>query len=162
LTGIALNTPTAFSLNLGQVFTMHGAPIGSDAPITIVWSSGTVGTATINASTGVLTLVAAGTTVITATVGAITATTTLTVVDLTLTAIALNTPAFGLTHPDTFQMAGTLIPTGASGPIVWSSSDGAKATIDAGTGLITTVGAGVTTITATVGAVSTAIVLTVS
>jgi hypothetical protein len=170
ITALALNTNVLVidhTAGVGVTFQMAAIPVpsGVNDP-TVTWNSSVVGVANIDA-TGLITTVADGATVITATSnenGAITAVCNLTVISLT--ALALNTGAFGLTHPDTFQMAAIPVPFNvADGSVTWASSAVGAANIDANTGIITTVAAGPTNITATSvadGAITATIVLTVS
>ena len=171
ITALALNTNVLVidhTAGVGVTFQMAAIPVPSlvnDPSVT--WTSSVVGVATIGAATGLITTVADGATVITATSnenGAITAVCNLTVISLT--ALALNTGAFGLTHPDTFQMAAIPVPFNvADGSVTWASSAVGAATIGANTGLITTVAAGPTNITATSvadPAITATIVLTVA
>ena len=77
--------------------------------------------------------------------------------------IALNNTDFALDNGGTYQMVANLLPAGASGEVVWSSSDATVATVDA-TGLVTNVNAGSSdvkvTITATCGDLAAATAVT--
>jgi hypothetical protein len=115
------------------------------------WTSGTPGVATINASTGLVTTVAAGTTLITYTIAAAggcfasTSTTTVTVTQQQVAA------AIGGTTSLCNGTNTTLTNATAGG--TWTSGTPGVATINASTGLVTTVAAGTTLITYTIAAV---------
>nr|MBM3931734.1 T9SS type A sorting domain-containing protein [Sphingomonadales bacterium] len=112
------------------------------------WSSSAVGVATVNASTGVVTGVAAGTATITYTVtgtgGCANATATRT---LTVTAPA---SAGTLSGTQNICIAGTTTFTSTVSGGSWSSSATGVATVNATTGLVTGIAAGTATITYTV------------
>lgn len=59
----------------------------------------------------------------------------------TVQSIALNSSDVSLDNGGTYQMTATLLPAGAAGDIVWSSSDVTAATVDS-TGLVTNINAG--------------------
>ena len=123
----------------------------------ITYSSSNTAVATINSTSGLISVLSGGSTTITATQAATdnynstTVTTTLTVLrDPVIGAMAAITKAYGsaaftLTAPT----------TNSNGAISYTSSDTAVATIDSNTRLITLAGAGTTTITATQVATST-------
>src|ERR1022692_1334149 len=167
-------TPVTPALALGttQPFTATGTfTDGSTQNLTstVIWSSDTLTTATIN-SVGVASSVGIGTATITATSGSILASTVLTVTPAVLVSIAINPPAaaipLGLTQP--FTAAGTFS-DGTTQDVTqsghWSSTVATVATISnsAGTaGLATTLGTGTTTIGISSGGVSAAVPLVVN
>jgi len=132
----------AICSNGTTTFTSNGASGGT-------WSSSDTAIATINASTGVITPVAAGTSTITYTVtgsgGCANATATRTV---TVTA-APNAGTVSGTQAICSNGTTTFTSNGSSGG-TWTSSLTAKATINSSTGVITPVAAGTSTITYTV------------
>lgn len=103
------------------------------------WSSSNTGVATINASNGFTSGVSAGTTTISYAVGACVSTTVLTVNPIPLPI----TGATGVCIGDVTTLANTT--TGGT----WASSNGAVATIGAGTGIVTGVANGTTLISYT-------------
>ena len=107
-----------------------------------VWSSGSPGVATINASTGLLTAIIPGTTVITYTVGGRIATKTVTV--YALPAVAPITGTLAVDTGDTTALSSST-PGGT-----WSSSDTGVATVDPVTGVVTGIAGGTATISYTV------------
>jgi uncharacterized protein YjdB len=139
---------------------------GSSADITnlVSWSSSSTATATIDAS-GLATAVAAGATNISAALGSISQSTTLTVTAPSIVSIAVTPEGLTLAIGIKQQFVATATYSDgtsqdlASG-VTWTSSSTAVATIDA-SGLGTTVAAGSTTITATVGSFTDTTILTV-
>ena len=137
VTTVVVNPDTA-GVGIGQ--TLQFTATGGTAPYT--WSSSAPAVASIDAATGLLTALTAGTTTVTATDsnGYSDTSGTITVSQVTVT-------------PQTALLAvGNTLQFSASGgtaPYTWSSSNLAVATINATTGLLTAVGAGTATITAT-------------
>ena len=130
---------------------------------TVTWSSGDASVATVDAS-GLVTAASNGEATITATAGAATGSAVVTVaqavasVEVTPSAVAMS--ALGSTQQLTaegFDENGNAV-EGAQ--FSWASSDTAVATVDAD-GLVTAVGSGTATITATAGEVSGSAALTV-
>jgi uncharacterized protein YjdB len=168
LTVIAVS-PAAASIpaNTAQQFTAVGSySDGSSRDLTalVSWSSSSASTATIDVN-GLATGLAAGTTTISATLGGVTGSTTLAVSAPTISSIAV-TPV-GLTLGIGISQQYTATATYSDGSsqdlvsgVTWSSSSTSVATINS-SGLATTVGAGQTTITATVGSFSDTSTLTV-
>src|SRR6266516_1554979 len=140
-----------------------------DLTAQVAWSSSNTGVATID-SAGLATSVAAGTTTITATLGLVSGNTTLTVTNATLSSIAVTPTNPSIANGTTrqFTATGTFSDSTTQDlttQVTWSSSSTAVATIsNAGgsQGLATSVAAGTTTITATLGGVSGSTTLTVT
>jgi len=171
-------TPSASTLATGvtRQFTATGAySDGTNANISssVTWTSKVPSVATISnaaGSAGVVTAISVGGTTITASLGGITGSTTLTVTGSALVSIAVtpaaqtvpkNTPlqytATGIYSNNTTQNLTALV--------TWASTNSSVATISnaAGSlGLATTIAAGTTTITATLGAQSGSTPLTVT
>ena len=133
---------------LGNAFT---APSLSGETVGVVYSSSKPEVATVNPSTGEVTLVAVGNTTITATAPetethlAGTASYALTVASKLTRALEFSAATASATLGEAFT-APTL--SGVTEGVVYSSSNTAVATVDAATGAVTLVGAGETTITA--------------
>jgi trimeric autotransporter adhesin len=171
--GANLNTITiapanpSIPVNTVQQLTATGSySDGSSADLTslVTWSSSSIGVATVSA-TGAVTGLAAGSTVITATLNNISQTTTATITAPTISAISVTPEAMTLPIGISQQFTATAIYSDGStvdlvSGVAWSSSSTAVATID-NTGLASTVAAGTTTITATVGALTDTASLTV-
>jgi trimeric autotransporter adhesin len=130
----------------------------------VTWSSSTIANATVS-DAGLVKGVAAGSATITATLGSVTGSTSVTVTAPTITSISVTpddmTLAIGVGQQYT---ASAIYSDGsiqdlATG-VTWSSSSTTVATID-GNGLATTLAAGTTTITATVGTFTDSSVITV-
>jgi len=130
----------------------------------VTWSSSTIANATVSAS-GLVKGVAAGSATITATLGSITGSTSVTVTAPTISSISVTpddmTLAIGVGQQYT---ASAIYSDGsiqdlATG-VTWTSSNTSVATIDSN-GLATTLAAGTTTITATVGTFTDSSVITV-
>ena len=119
----------------------------------VTWSSSDLGTATIDASTGVATGVAPGTVTITATSEGKSGTASLTVTIVPVASVTVAPPSQSIVDgattvtpfTATLRDAGGNVLTGR--PLTWSSSDNGIATIDAG-GNATGVSPGTVTITA--------------
>ena len=136
-------------------FTLTAPSTSSNGAIT--YTSSNTSVATVNATTGLVTIVAGGTTVVTAsqlataTYAAATTSATLTVLrDPMISAMSAISKTYGAA-PFTL----TAPSTNSNGAIFYTSSNTAVATVDASTGIVTLVGAGSTTITASQIATST-------
>ncbi len=129
------------------------ATVDTDAgtPTLVVWSSSSLGVATVSSS-GLVTAVASGTTTIRATSSAnptVSGITTLTVTAPTVRSITMTPAAAAVTAGDVQQFALTVdADAGASTAVTWTSSNAEVATVSA-SGLVSTLSTGTTTITAT-------------
>ena len=118
----------------------------------VIWSSSDPAKATVNSS-GLVTLIAAGSVIITATAqdgSGVTGTKALTInqVNIAVSAISVTGNATGAVG-GTIQLAASITPSNATNKnVVWSSSDPAKATVNS-SGLVTLIASGSVTITAT-------------
>ncbi len=159
-------TPSSPSITVGgtQQFTATGTySDNSTKNITtsVTWASTNTGFATINASTGLATGVAAGTTQITASQGAVVSpndplTVNAVVVSLKSIAVTPSSPSINVGGTQQFTATGTYSDNSTNNittTVTWASSNTGFATINASTGVATGVAAGTTQITATQGAV---------
>lgn len=162
-------TPVGLTLAIGvnQQFVAtatYSDGSSSDLVSGVTWTSSSTAVATVNSS-GLATTVAAGSTTITATVGSFTDNTTLTVVAAHLISISV-TPATSSIALGTSQLF-TAVGSFDDGStqwlqsVTWSTSSSSIALVDS-TGLATSVGTGVTTITASSGSVSGTASLTIT
>jgi hypothetical protein len=131
----------------------------------VTWSSSNLNVASINAA-GLATSTGSGTVTITASSGSVSGTASLTVTTATLVSIAVTPSSSGMAIGTTKQFTATGTFSDSStqditASVLWSSSSPAVATIN-NQGLASSVAAGTTTITATVGSVSGSTGLTVS
>jgi len=160
LVSIAVTPATAtIGINATQQFTATGTFSDNstkDVTTQSAWTSSNTGTATVGAATGLATGVAGGTVTITATDGAIKGTAQLTVSSgPTLKSIAVmpSTANISVNGTQQFTATGTFSDNSTKDVTtqsVWKSSNTEVATVGAGTGLATGVGAGgPVTITAT-------------
>lgn len=141
-----------------------------DVTATAAWTSATQSVATISntqSSAGLATSVSAGGTLITATLGTISASTTLTVSPAVLVSLAIvpSNPSFATGTTVQFIATGTFTDGSTrdeTTAVTWTSSNPAVATVGSGTGSVTTLTTGTTTITAAQGAVSNSTLLTVT
>ena len=130
----------------------------------VTWSSSTIANATVSAG-GLVKGVAAGSATITATLGSVTGSTSVTVTAPTIASISVTpddmTLAIGVGQQ---YIASAIYSDGSIQDLVtgvtWTSSNTTVATVD-GNGLATTLAAGTTTITATVGTFTDTSVITV-
>ena len=163
---------SALPRGLTQQFTataLYSNGTKADVSGSVIWSLGTAGPATINA-TGLLTAVNLGTTTVTATLGAVAGSTPLTVTAATLVSIDITPTSPSVASGSQLQLLATGIYTDFSTQnltttVAWSSNTPLVATISnaAGTqGVATGVTAGIATITATLGAATGSTVLTVT
>jgi len=175
VTGAAANLvslaifPTAPSMpvNTSQQFTAIGTYAdgsSSDLSNLVTWSSSSTVTATVT-TTGLVTALAAGTTNISAIFAHVSQSTSLTVTAPSIVSVAV-TPV-GLTLGIGINQQYTATATYSDGTsydlvsgVTWNSSSTSVATVN-NSGLVTTTGAGSTTITATVGSFSDTATLTV-
>ncbi|MDP3158216.1 MAG: Ig-like domain-containing protein [Archangium sp.] len=169
LTGLRIS-PTAPSVPRGQTRAFTAMGLLSDGSMqnvttSVTWSTGTPAFATISnaaGSHGLLTAVAVGTSTVTATLGTITDNTTVTVTSLQLDHIDVTPMVATVARGRTLQLAAIGVYTDNSTQdltqsVSWDSLPLSVATISnaAGSrGLLTAVGVGVTTVTATLGNVS--------
>lgn len=154
-------------VNTSQQFTATGTySDGSVRDLTtrVTWNSSATSTATIDVN-GLASAVAAGSTTISAAMSGIQGSTTLTVTAPTISFITVS--PVGLTLGIGINQQFTATATYSNGSsqdlvsgVTWTSSSTAAATVD-NNGLVTTVAAGSTTITATVGSFTDASTLTV-
>jgi uncharacterized protein YjdB len=168
LTAISISPAGAsIPVHTTQQFTATGSySDGSSRDLTglVTWGSSSAAAATIDVN-GLLTGVAAGSTTISATLGSVTKSTTITVTVPTIASISV-TPV-GLTLGIGINQQYTATATYSDGStqdlvsgVTWSSSSTSVATINT-SGLATTIAAGTTTITATVGSLSDTSTLTI-
>ena len=163
-------TPTIVVGNTVQ-FTATGTYTDAsvlDITLTVAWSStdGAVATVDTTGTIGLSTALTAGTTTITATAGSVNGSTLLTVTPPALVSLAVTPIGSSVPSGDTqqFTAIGTFADASTldlSASVIWGSSNSSVATIAAG-GLATSVGIGTTAITATSGAISDAVSLTVT
>ena len=171
-------TPAAPSLPAGR--TLQFAAIGTLSDLTtqdlttqVTWASSSAVIATISnaaGSQGLATAARAGATTISATLGTVAGSTTLTVTAAVLESIQVTpiAPTISAGRTQQFIATGTFSDTSTQNlttQVTWASSDTAVAAISnaVGTeGIVTTLVAGTTTISATLGTVSGSTILTVS
>ncbi|PYU05216.1 MAG: hypothetical protein DMG34_08865 [Acidobacteria bacterium] len=168
LTSITLSPlVSTLAVHTTQQLTATGAYAdGSSRDLTsnVTWSSSSAAAATVDVN-GLVTGVAAGTTSITAALNGITQSMTLTITAPTITSISITPEGFTVPIGISQQfVASAVYSDGSSQDLVsgvtWTSSLLSAATIDAN-GSATTLAAGTTTITATVGSLTDSTTLTV-
>jgi Bacterial Ig-like domain (group 2)/Kelch motif/Galactose oxidase, central domain len=164
--------PAAGSLPRGaaQGFTASGTFSDTrvaDITAQVSWASSQPAIASVDAATGRVQALQAGSTTITARSGSITASTSLTVTAAALLALELSPtdPAGGVGTSTLLRGQGRYTDNSVadlSALIVWSSSNPAVATVGSGIGLVSALAVGTTTLTASVGAISASTTFTVS
>lgn len=142
---------TSATLEVGGTVNLTATVSPSNATDkTVSWSTSDAGVATV--SNGLVTAVGEGSATITATAGGKNATCSVQVSRKTVavTGVTLNKTDLSLVEGDTFQLEATVSPADATDKTVtWSTSNAGVATIS--NGLVTAVGEGSATITATAG-----------
>ncbi len=147
VSGISLDKST-LALALGEEYTLTATLTPDDATDkTLSWTSSDEAKATVDAN-GRVTAVAAGTATITARTGDKTASCNVTV-SIPVSGLSLSKDTLTLAVGELDTLQATVLPANATDPAVsWSSSDEAKATVDAN-GKVTAVATGAAAITAT-------------
>jgi len=155
--GISINPSGDVSIVVGQTTTLTVSVTPSNASNkSVTWSSQNTGIATVDAQTGVVTGVSAGTVIIRATAAdgsGVTAdkSVTVTSTEVKVTSIAINPSgdvSIGIDSTTTLTVAVT--PANATNKnVTWSSQSTGIATVDDQTGVVKGVSAGTTTIRAT-------------
>ncbi len=137
-----------------EQFSEQVLPANATNP-SVTWSSSNTAVATVNATTGLVTAVAAGTTNIIATANdgsGVTGSRQLTVTasNIPVTSITVTSPNNSIPDNATEQFSEQVMPSNATNSsVTWSSSDTAVATVNPTTGLVTAVAAGAANIIAT-------------
>ncbi len=161
-------SPATASLVVGQTQTLTASPRDAAGAAlsgrTIVWTSSQPAVATVSVG-GVVTAVAAGTASVTATVEGRTGSTAIVVSTIPVASVGVTPSSVALTVGDTRTVTAT-VRDAAGNPLAgrsvsWSSADLTIVTVSPG-GLITAVGAGATSVSATVEGQSGSVVVTVS
>lgn len=159
ITGITLNkSKTTIAVGSTETLSVENVTPFNATDKSVTWSSGNTDVATVNATTGEVTAVTAGTATITATANdgsGVTATCTVTII-IPVTSVTINNaPTEALFVNSTGTLTATVLPNDATDKTVtWSSSDPDYVSINAETGEYTimgTKGYGSATITATAG-----------
>ena len=152
VTGVEVS-PQTLTLTEGETAMLVAtvSPVDADNP-SVSWSSGDNSIATVDAN-GLVTAISAGTVSITVTTdeGGFTASSTVTVeaAAVPVTGVEVSPQTLTLTEGETAMLVATVSPVDADNPSVsWTSGDNSIATVDAN-GLVTAIGAGTVSITAT-------------
>ena len=155
ITALTSNTYTVNSLvspiAQGSTFTLLPNPLPTTA-ITFIWSSSNINIATVD-NNGIVTAVSPGSVTISCGVsgGVVTATYSLNIIARTaVTAIAISPSGpVTISRTSTQQLTASVSPVGATNKaLIWTTSDGTKATVNA-SGKVTGVTTGIVTITCT-------------
>lgn len=150
VTSVSLNQ-TSIVLETGDTFILEATVLPSNATdATVAWESDKASVATVTGGTVVA--VAAGTAKITARAGEKSAVCKVTVNEkpIAVESVALDYTQLSMNLGDTFRLTVTVLPDNAADKtVVWASSDPAVATV--ADGVVTTLTAGFTRITATAG-----------
>ena len=160
---------SSISLGSSQQFAATGIysdNSSQDLTQLVTWSSSATGVATFGTQPGLVVSAGTGSTTITATSGPVFGSTTLTVSPASLVSIAVTPANPALIAGTTQAMIATGTYTDGSSldltnSVAWSSSDSTKASIS-GTGLVTGVFVGISTITATMNSISGTTLVTVT
>ena len=147
VTGISMNKKD-LSLIVGETQQLT-ATVTPENTVHVEWSSSDTKIVTVNEA-GLVTAVAVGKAVITASVEGFSADCQVTVSDVPVESVTLYTTERLLNYGESFELKATVLPENAPQSILWTSSDEKVATVDE-KGVITAVGYGEATITATAG-----------
>jgi uncharacterized protein YjdB len=143
--------PNTLTMYVGDTQTITPTIIPSNASDkSVTWSSDNTSVATVN--NGIVTAVSSGSAIITArTNNEHTATCTVVVEDVLTTDVSIdNAPADPMLVNDTITLTATVSPSNATNKnVAWTSDSPDVATVDPNSGLVTAVGVGTATITAT-------------
>ena len=135
-------------------------PEGASYP-DVTWSTSDGTVATVSQS-GLVTAVGVGGATITATADGVSKTCIITVDPKHVTSVTISSESETMIHHDTLSLTATVLPEDASYPdVTWSTSDGTVATVTQ-SGLVTAIGVGDATITATADGVSNTYEITVT
>jgi uncharacterized protein YjdB len=162
-TGVTIDRGETAAVAIGGALTLTATVTPEGSTDTVTWSSGDTATARVDASSGVVSGVAAGDAVITARAGSAS--------DTIIVTVKPPVPATGVEITGgesaavviggSITLHARVTPEGSTDQVVWSSSDDTKATVDALRGVVTGIAAGDAVITATAGNVSDTIIVTV-
>ena len=147
VTGISVDKKE-LSLMIGETQQLV-ATVTPENAAPVEWSSSDTTIVTVN-ETGLVTAVAVGNAKITASAGGFSADCQVTVSDIPVESVTLYTNEQSLNYGESFELKATVLPANAPQTISWTSSDEKVATVDE-KGVITAVGYGEATITATAG-----------
>ena len=140
------------SLYVGASMQLSARLTPVDADPAVTWSTSNPGVLAVNALSGMITGVSAGTATITVrTSNALTETATITVLPKQPTDIALWAPTSNLCAGTSLLISAVLTPRDANPAITWSTSNSAVLAVNASSGMITGVSVGTATITARTG-----------
>lgn len=147
VTGISMNKKD-LSLIVGETQQLT-ATVTPENTVHVEWSSSDTKIVTVNEA-GLVTAVAVGKAVITASVEGFSADCQVTVSDVPVESVTLYTTERLLNYGESFELKATVLPENAPQAILWTSNDEKVATVDE-KGVITAIGYGEATITATAG-----------
>ena len=149
-TSLSLNK-TELTLKVGQNETLVATVLPSGCTDPVIWSSNSDNIATVNSS-GKVTAIAEGRAVITASCGSITkyCVVTVSATQISATSISLNKTTLNLTVGRNETLVATVLPSGCTDPVIWSSSNQNVAIVDQN-GRVDAVGAGNAVITVSCG-----------
>lgn len=147
VTGISINKKD-LSLMVGETQQLT-ATVTPENAVPAEWSSSDTTVVTVNEA-GLVTAVAVGKAVVTASVEGFSADCQVTVSDIPVESVTLYTNEQSLNYGESFELKATVLPANAPQTVLWTSSDEKVATVDE-KGVITAVGYGEATITATAG-----------
>lgn len=140
--------PATLTLNVGASYDFEGIVLPVGAPQDLAWTSSDTAVATVHPVTGLVTGVAPGSATITAASvvdGDVDATAALTV-QAVPTSLTVLPASVSIDELDTEQLVPTVLPAGSPQAVTYLSANPAVATVD-GSGLVTGVAAGTTSIT---------------
>lgn len=141
--------PTSFSITVGKTFDVQAVVLPVDASQNLRWTSSAPSIASVNAVTGEVNALAAGTATITATSEAagVSGTSAVTV-QPQVAGISVTSTAISVEDGSTAQITATVVPTGAPSGFTYASMNPSVATVSS-SGLVTGVNPGTTVVRVT-------------
>ena len=139
--------PDAVSIDIGKTYDFQAAVLPAGAPQSLRWTSSAPSVATVDAVTGLVTGISAGTVTITAASAIdpdVDSTATLTVIPL-VAGINVSPTSVVVVEGDTEQLTASVAPVGASSGLLYESANPAVATVS-NAGLVTGIAAGSTNV----------------
>ncbi|MBP3673886.1 MAG: DUF4430 domain-containing protein [Oscillospiraceae bacterium] len=160
-TSVEITAGESVDLKVNSSLTLQAAILPANATDVPVWSSADNSVVSVDAATGEITGVAAGTATVTVTCGSVSDSIQVNVTAVEAESVTITNGDVSVEARFSVQLAATITPENSTELVVWSVADESIATVDA-SGKLTGVSVGETTVTATAGTVSHTVKVTVT